>query len=101
MASKMYYGSINVTELNAAARAGHSAFVKAGEKNNIFVNCQIWLNEEPDKYGNNISLKVNPLKDSTDKGFYIGNFKFSTEMGGKPLTAADADSIPTDDDLPF
>ena len=80
----------------------------------------MWLNETPDKYGNVISIKVNPSKEKKDieQGFYIGNCKKSdgpTPVGDTDLNNLDVDldvvdplhgkpetDIPTTDDgLPF
>jgi hypothetical protein len=96
---KPLQGSINFSGLLAAAKKGHTAFVKAGKNNHIFVNVTLWENDVPDQFGNTMSLQVNPKKDSGDDKFYIGNFRPSKikEPEGLRAGAVDVD----ENDLPF
>lgn len=97
---KPMMGSINLSKLNANAKIGHSAFTKAGKDNEIFVNVTLWVNDEPDKFGNTMSVQLNPKQESGDEKVYFGNFKPSERKEPEPLPKGDA-SIPEDDDLPF
>lgn len=94
--AKMYYGSLNFTDLLEAAKSAHSAFVRAGERQKIYVDVQVWINDEPDKYGNLVAIKVKSKKDADDKSFYIGNLKLSEVKEGVALMPGD-----NDNDLPF
>ena len=98
--SKFYFGSINLTKLLEAANKKHSGFVRAGEKKQVYVNITAWLNEEVDKYGNIVSIQVNPTKDTDDLKFYIGNLKEGTSAVSQ-LSEVDLNDLPTDDDFPF
>lgn len=96
--AKNYYGSIDLSLLLQAAKEGHSGFIKAGEKQHIYVSVTVWANDNPDKFGSIMSIVVNPKKDSTDKKFYIGNLKEGT---GKIEIPVEAKDLPDEDDLPF
>lgn len=101
MAQK-FYGSLNLTAILAAAQQKHSAFVKH-ENGNIYFNCNVWLNDEPDKYDNVMSIKLSCTKDKveTEGKVYIGNFKES-EDATDPINKKDIANISSiADDLPF
>jgi len=94
--SKKYYGSICFTDLHEALKQGHSAGNK-GKNGKIYVDVNLWINDEKDQYGNDASIQLNAKKDSTDKKLYIANLKES-ERKEETLQAADLEPI---DDLPF
>lgn len=98
-----YYGSIDVTTLLAQAKLPHSAFVRAGKQNKIFAQVTVWVNEEPDQYGNSVSIKLNS-KDAemakVEGNIYLGNLKKSEAKAPENLEQGSSD-IPDDDDLPF
>jgi len=77
---KVLTGSINMTKLFEASKNGDvSTFTaKNGDK---FANVAIFLNDEPDKYGNDGTVKCQVPKDQEDKKIYIGNLK---NQGSKP-----------------
>ncbi len=74
--SERFYGSICVTDLIEMAKRKHSAFTKS-ESGKVYANVTVWLNEEQDKYGNIMSVQLNPSKEKkdTDERMYIGNMK--------------------------
>lgn len=95
-----FYGSINFDSLLNGLKSGElKTFVNAEGKR--FININIYVNDEDDKYGNRGSVSV-PLKEEfqTDnhKRYYIGNIKLSTPQI-KEGTAQDFQLV--DDDLPF
>lgn len=112
--SQLFYGSINVSELVQRAKEKHSGF-KTGNNGCIYANVSVWLNDVPDKYGNIMSIQVNPDKErkDVDERFYIGNCKMSE--GPKPVSDKDVSNlnldgvsapktgtgVGPDDDLPF
>jgi len=59
--SKRFYGSICVSEIVELAKRKHSAFTKA-DNGKIYANVTIWLNDEPDKYGNVMAIQLNPKR---------------------------------------
>lgn len=103
--SKLYYGSINLSELIEQAKEKHTAFNK-GNNGKIYANISVWLNDEPDQYDNIMSIKLAAKKEAIaanpDTGkIYIGNCKES-ENQSTPLNSKDTallDSVI--DDLPF
>jgi hypothetical protein len=96
--NQSFYGSICLTDLLEAAKKKHSAFTK-GKNGKIYANVTVWLNENKDKFGNIMSLQVNPIKDSSDDKFYIGNCKASE--GPKPVSDKDVSGLDVNlDDLP-
>lgn len=97
---KPMMGSINLSKLNANAKLGHSAYTKAGKDNDIFINVTLWINDEPDKFGNTMSVQLNPKQESGDEKVYFGNFKPSERKEPEPIAPGTAD-VPEDDDLPF
>lgn len=98
--SKLFTGSICLSDLNFAAKRGHSAFSKAAN-GKIYVNVVMWENDSPDKYENTHAVQINPKKDSTDEKFYLGNFKPVKKSDPENLTQSDYQQLPDDDDLPF
>jgi len=97
--SKLLYGSIDFTKLLELAKAGNKAFSKA-ENGKIYLNINIWINDEKDQYGNDASIQSN-FKDATkEEKIYFGNLKISEKKEAEPLQAGNND-VPNPDDLPF
>jgi len=53
--STLYGGSICLTDLIEAAKAGHSSCSRS-QNGKVYANVNIWLNDEPDKFDNVISI---------------------------------------------
>lgn len=121
MNSQLHGGSICMTDLIETMKLGHSAFSKA-QNGKVYFNILIWQNEEPDKFGNNMSLQLSSSKDMREKEdkVYIGNAKkleTNRPVGAKDIPSdnwdanipvrekqksnIDVDKMPTDDGLPF
>ena len=99
----MITGSLCLSQINEAAKAGHSAFSKAAN-GKIYFNILQWENDEADKFGNNFSVQLNAKKDApeTEKKMYIGNCKYTEGGIAAPLDVAQAATdIPDDGSLPF
>jgi hypothetical protein len=93
--------SICLTDLGEKYRAGHSAFTK-GNNNKVYVSLTTWINDEPDKFGNNVSHQLNSKQDKRDAEgkVYVGNGK--TADAAPVATGMPAATIITDgSDLPF
>lgn len=97
----LYTGSLNLTDLLAFARAQHSAFTRSPRNEKAYVNISIWVNEEPNKIGQEVSIQLQSKKDARDaeevdgKPNYIGGGKKWTP---KPVNGTDPEFV---DDLPF
>jgi len=97
--NKLFYGSICLTDLIEHAKEKHSAFSK-GNNGKIYASVNVWLNAEPDKYGNIMSIQINPTKEmkDIDKRVYIGNLKESE--GPTPVSDRDVKGLDADLDVP-
>jgi hypothetical protein len=97
--SSLKTGSICLTDLLEKAKAGHSAFTK-GTNGKVYANIKIWLNDEADKYGNDVGIQLNSTKEKKDVegSVYIGNAK--SPKSNEPA-AVQVDDLGSLDDLPF
>jgi hypothetical protein len=97
--SQLFFGSICLTDLIEHAKAKHSAFTK-GQNGKVYASVNVWLNDEKDKFGNIMSIQLNPTKElkDLDKKPYIGNMKQSD--GPKPISDRDMQGVDTDFDVP-
>ena len=77
-------------------------------KKGTYLDLTIWLNETPDKFGNDISIEQRTGKG--DNKIFLGNGKFYVKDEKKeaqlaPITSAGYDDLPVGDDgedsLPF
>jgi hypothetical protein len=96
MANKPMKGSICLTDLGDAYKAKHSAFNVSEKNGKIYANIAVWMNDEPDQYGNVLSFQLQSKKDATDAKTYFGNAKISD--GATPVKA---EVIKDDDNMPF
>jgi len=103
--SKLYSGTICVTDLMEQLKSGHSAFSKFGGNGKVYCNVLLWENNEVDKFNNTHSLQLNSKKEvkDTEKRVYLGNFKpIEKKSTSSQLNKNDIDSLKVDDtDLPF
>lgn len=98
MPGQLFYGSVCLTDMIELAKKKHSAFSK-GNNGKIYANVNVWLNDEKDKYGNIMSVQINPTKEMKDleDRVYIGNLKESERA--KPVSDRDINSLDTDFDI--
>lgn len=106
MKPKSLYGSICYTDLKEALKnakiSAKKVSTQKGEK--IYVDVNIWINDEPDQFSNNASIQIQYKKEyitEKDKP-YIGNLRFmeaKTEEAKPEDLAKLADD--NDDDLQF
>ena len=88
--SELYLGSIDLSKINKEKLYTHTD----GRK---FLKVSIWVNEQPDSFGNHLSIQQ-----STQKGeqtIYVGNCKRrENEQSG-----SNTNNVPQEatDDLPF
>lgn len=97
--SESFYGSICLTDLIEHAKSKHSSFTK-GQNGKVYASVNVWLNDKPDKFGNVLSVQLNPTKENKDieKKYYIGNCKKSE--GAKPVSDRDVSDLDTDFEVP-
>lgn len=103
--SKLYSGTICVTDLMEQLKSGHSAFSKFGGNGKVYCNVLLWENNEVDKFNNTHSLQLNSKKEvkDTEKRVYLGNFKpIEKKSTSSQLNKNDIDNLKVyDTDLPF
>ena len=69
---KKYWGSINLNEIKNAIQGGVKPF--EGKKGK-YLDVSVWVNEEPDQFGNSLSIQV--YNKETKQATYLGNLKLS------------------------
>ena len=90
-------GSICLSKLGDAYKAKHSAFSVSEKNGQIYANISVWLNDEPDAYGNILSFQLNSAQGTTDEKVYFGNAKLPEATTAKPAETVKDKS----DDIPF
>jgi hypothetical protein len=86
---KMYYGNIDVSKIDKTK-------LYKGEKG-TYLSVVVWINDEPDAYGNSASVQVGQSKEDREAGIkatYLGNLK---SPDAKPV----AQQEETEEELPF
>ena len=74
----LYTGSICLSDIDKTKIA------KSDKNGKLYLSVDIWVNEQPDNYGNIGSINVRQSKEereAKEKKTYIGNFK---QLEGKP-----------------
>lgn len=101
--SKLFTGSICLTDLIEKAKAKHSAFSKSQVNGKIYANLLLWENDEKDKYDNTHSVQLNSSKERKEEEgkIYVGNFKPVERKEPQPLSDNDSKGLDIIDDLPF
>jgi len=101
MGKKLNYGSLCYTDIVAQAKNAHPAFSRA-QNGKVYFNIDVWLNDEPDKLGNTISVSLSKKKGDDIKSVTIGNLKANEPQPQitPPLPTTENKSE-DDDDLPF
>ena len=87
-----YWGSINLDSIKEAIQGGIKPF--EGKKGK-YLEVQVWVNEEPDQFGNSLSIQV--YNKETKVATYLGNLKKS-DFEPQPVQQAAKQEDP---DLPF
>lgn len=102
--SKLFSGSICLTDIIENAKKQHSSFVKSQTNGKVYCNILIWENDGTDKYGNTHSMQLNSSKEKkeTEERVYIGNAKPIERKEPQPITQNDVKTFTEDiNDLPF
>ena len=98
--SKSYYGSICHTDYMESLKTGKFKTIKSDKNGKIYVNVNLWINDEPDQFGNIASVQL--AKKEEYKGeklkAYIANLKESEPKVPEEATTSDFED---DDDLPY
>ena len=113
--NQLFGGSICISDILDQMKNGHSSFTKSAKNQKIYCNILVWLNDEKDEYGNDMSLQLSSTKDKREQEgkIYFGNTKRLETT--KPISAKDIPDTssynipvrekqtdkPVEDDLPF
>lgn len=100
--SKLMTGSICVSDIPKEK----IWTAKSGKR---YVSIKMWINDDPDQYGNHASVQVAQSKDEIDqklKAVYIGNLKnYQSDQKESPKANAKSSvnetAVEIEDDLPF
>lgn len=101
--AQLISASVSLTDMVEKAKLGHSAFTR-GKNGKVYVALTLWNNDEPDQYGNHMSIQLNSQKEKKESEgkTYIGNGKvMSTGGGGEPVKAGEAAKETDLENLPF
>lgn len=95
--------SICVTDLLEEAKGKNPAFSRSEKNGKVYVNLFVGDKQDPDQYGQNVYVKLNPPKDQQEvHGKFIGNGKIiEYTPSNAPVTDQDTNDLPDDSDLPF
>ncbi|MFN9518526.1 MAG: hypothetical protein ACK574_02210 [Bacteroidota bacterium] len=63
--------SVCLDDLYAQSKAGHPRF-KKNANGKTYVSLNVWVNEQPDKFGNNVSVQLYDAN-AERKVIYVGN----------------------------
>jgi|ERR1700722_660638 len=99
--AQLISASVCLSDLLEKVRTGHSAFTKA-KNGKVYTALTIWINDEPDKFGNHVSLQLNSTKEKKEAEgkFYVGNGRIMVSGIGEPVKPGEFAET-TLDDLPF
>jgi len=97
--SQLLYGSIDFSKLLELAKSGNKAFSK-GKNGKIYMNLNVWINDEADQFGNNASLQTTFKDSAKEDKIYFGNLKISERKEAEQLQE-NSNEIPDENDLPF
>lgn len=88
--STLYTGSICVSDIPKEK-------LTQAKNGKLYLNLDLWVNDEKDQYGNIGSLSVRQTKEAREakeKKIYIGNFKPLEKTAPEPPTAQAYDDLP-------
>jgi hypothetical protein len=79
---------------------------KSEKTGKSYLNINVWINDEADKFGNNASIQISQTKEQRDAGEpkkYVGNLKTvqAKEQTGSAPVKKTAPATESFDDLPF
>ena len=87
MNGKLYLGKINLSKINKDK-------IFNGKEGNKWIDVTVWVNDEPDEYGNNMAIQQSTKSDESK--IYLGNCK-----EWKPEGKAEEPKAAEPTDLPF
>jgi hypothetical protein len=92
-----------LTDILALAKKGHSAFSRSEKNGKVYFQISIWDNDEKNKFGQDVSIQLNPKKDTSSERSYVGNGKIEEYKPTETINTPETPLIVEEstDDLPF
>lgn len=88
--SKLYLGSIDLNKINKEDIVTTDKNGKPFENGAKYLNISIWLNDEADKFGNQIGIKAG----KKDSSYYLGNAKEYQKNNTQSNNQQEKDGLP-------
>lgn len=95
--SKLFIGSIDLNKIDKSKIVTKDKNGNPFSNGAKYLNVSIWVNDEPDKYGNSVSIQMG----GKDDKIYIGNAKEYQKDGQAQTNQKPSKSEPDDLGLPF
>ena len=90
--SKLYKGMLNLTKCN------NKEYLKKSKAGDTIIYFDMWINEQPDQYGQTVSIQISQTKEQRESGkIFIGNAKPHEFQKQSPQSQSQGQS----EDLPF
>lgn len=97
----MLTGAIDLNKIDKTKIVTTNKYGEPFENGAKYLNIVIWINDEPDQYGNDASIQVSQKKEERDQNIkptYIGNLKeFKKDSSSMKSPAGET----VEDGLPF
>jgi len=97
----MLTGSIKLHKIEKTKIVTTNKYGEPFEDGAKYLNIVLWINDEPDQFGNNASIQVSQTKEERDqriKPTYIGNLK-EFKKDSSSMKSPSGETV--EDDLPF
>jgi hypothetical protein len=99
--SKLLTGSIDLSKIDKTKIVSVDKEGNSFKNNAKYLNIVVWVNDEPDQYGNTASIQIGQSKEEREAGVkatYIGNLK---EPQARTNEQTSARTASVEDTLPF
>ena len=99
--SKLLTGSIDLNKIDKTKIVDRDKDGNLFQNGAKFLNIVVWVNDEPDNYGNTASIQIGQSKEERESGaksIYIGNLK---EPQSRTNESTSARTASVEDTLPF
>lgn len=101
----MLVGSIDLNKIEKQRIVTKDKNGNPFENGAKYYNVVVWVNDEPDQFGNDASIQTSVTKEEREggqKGSYIGNLKSPTQQAQPTaIPQSQSSTVNEPDDLPF
>lgn len=102
--SKMYLGSIDLNKIDKSKITTTDKNGQPFSNGAKYLNVVVWVNDQPDEYGNHLSIQQSITKEEKEKGIkatYLGNLKEYQSQANQTSQPNQNTSNNETEDLPF